>query len=173
MKKIIFSMMFVSASLFFTSNVKAQVNVNISIGNQPDWAPQDYDNAQYYYMPDMDVYYDVPARQFVYLNNNRWMRSANLPSAYGRYDLYRVHKVSINQRNAYMNHDRDKGEYAQFKGRFDQKPIRDSRQEKYSSKGNNRQNNDFKNENNKRKQEVAKRDSRYDDRNENYRNNRR
>lgn len=165
--------MFVSASFFFTNNAKAQVNVSISIGNQPAWAPQGYDDAQYYYIPDMDIYYDVPAHQFVYLNNHRWMRSATLPAAYRRYDLYKVHKVSINQRNAYINHDRDKRQYAQFKGRFDQQPIRDSRNEKYSNNRNNWQNNSFKNETGKKNQEVTRHDGRNNNRNDNHRDNNR
>lgn len=168
MKKIIFTMVFASASLFITNNTKAQVHVSINIGSQPAWAPQGYDNAQYYYMPDMDIYYDVPARQFVYLSNNHWMRSSNLPAAYGRFDLYKVHKVSINQRNAFMNHDRDRKQYAQFKGKFDQQPIRDTHNDRYSNNRNDSPNNNSKIENGKNKQEsreVVKHDSRYDNRN--------
>ncbi|MEO5681612.1 MAG: hypothetical protein ABIQ88_03170 [Chitinophagaceae bacterium] len=143
MKRTIF-MMFIGAGLLSVNPSVAQLNVSVNIGNQPSWAPEGYDEAQYYYMPDMDVYYDVPAHQFLYLNNRRWVRSAVLPAIYRSYDLYRVHKVAINDRDAWKNHDRDRKQYATFKGRFDQHPIRDSRDDKYTRNKTNWQNNRFK-----------------------------
>ena len=148
MKKLVFIMMLASGSILISHQAQAQVNVNISIGNQPAWAPEGYDDAAYYYMPDLDIYYDVPAHQFVYLSGSRWVRSSSLPAAYRGYDLYKVHKVAMNERNAYQNHDRDKKQYASFRGKYDQQPIRDSRNEKYNSNKNNWNNNRFANDNN-------------------------
>lgn len=148
MKKLVFIMMLAAGSIMMTNQANAQVNVNISIGNQPAWAPEDYDNAAYYYLPDLDVYYDVPAHQFVYLSGSRWVRSSALPAAYRNYDLYKVHKVAINEKNAYLHHDRDKKQYASFRGKYDQQPIRDSRDEKYSANKNNWNNNRFAKDNN-------------------------
>jgi len=147
MKQLIFIMILIPAGLLFTNRSQAQVSVSVNIGNQPAWAPEGYDDAQYYYIPDMDVYYDVPAHQFVYMNNRRWVRTAVLPANYRRYDLYKVHKVAINDRNAYRNYDRDRRQYAQYRGKFDQHPIRDSRDDKYSRNRNNWQNNRFKGDN--------------------------
>jgi hypothetical protein len=155
MKSIIFTVMFVTTGLLMTNHSSAQVSVSINIGNQPAWAPEGYDEAQYYYMPDMDVYYDVPAHQFVYLNNRRWVRTAVLPSAYRNYDLYRIHKVAINEREAYRHHDRDRKQYMQYRGKYDQHPIRDSHEEKYSRNKNNWDNNQFKHDG---RQETGMRD---------------
>jgi hypothetical protein len=166
MKKIMFTMLLVSASLLFTSSTMAQLNLNISIGSQPAWAPRDYANTQYYYMPDMDVYYDLPARQFIYLDHSRWRRSNSLPAAYSRYDLYKVHKVSINQKNAYLNHDRDRNQYAQYTGKFNQ-PEHDSRNNQYNTGSNKRQDNGYSNDNGRNRQDVVKRDIRNDNRNDN------
>lgn len=148
MKKTIFMMMVVCGSLLSVS-AKAQVHVSINIGNQPAWAPEGFDEAQYYYLPDIDIYYDVPRHQFVYLQNRRWVRSSTLPAAYRRYDLYKLHKVAINERNAYLHHADHVRAYAQYKGKYDQTPIRDSRDNRYTDNKNNWKNNRFQNNGNR------------------------
>src|SRR4051812_266115 len=117
MKKLVVLMMLVLGGLIVTNRTEAQVSVSININDQPDWAPVDYKNARYYYFPDIDIYYDVASHQFVYLKNRHWVRSAVLPAAYHRYDLYKVHKVAINEKNAYENHAHDKQQYTRFKGK--------------------------------------------------------
>ncbi len=148
MKKVFLAALLLTASVITTSHLQAQVSINVNIGNQPAWAPEGNDDAQYYYIPDADIYYDVPAHQFLYLNNNRWVRTTTLPASYRKFDLYSVHKVPINQKNAYLQHNTHVKEYASFKGRKDQTPIRDSHNEKYTSNKNNWQNNRFNNSNN-------------------------
>jgi hypothetical protein len=147
MKRIIFLCLFFTG-LFFCSSTRAQVSVSINIGNQPAWAPEGYDDAQSYYIPDMDIYYDVPAHQFLYQRNRQWVRTSTLPSAYRKYDLYSVHKVPITQRNAYKNHDKDKTQYAKYRGQSDQHPIRDSHDNKYAQNKNNWNNNKFRHSSN-------------------------
>ncbi|MFT3935945.1 MAG: hypothetical protein QM726_20110 [Chitinophagaceae bacterium] len=144
MKRLMFILLLIPVGLIFSTNAKAQVSISVNIGNQPEWAPEGYDDAQYYYIPDMDIYYDVPAHQFVYLSNRRWVRTSTLPPSYRKFDLYRIHKVPINQRDAYKFHDRDVKQYAGFKGKFDQHPIRDSKDNKYANNRNNWNNNSFK-----------------------------
>lgn len=138
MKKVVVLMMLIMGGIMVTSRSEAQISINISIGDQPDWAPVGYDHTQYYYFPDMDMYYDVAVHQFVYLQNRHWVHSAVLPVAYRRYDLYKVHKVMINERNAYINHARDRQLYARFKGWYnDQSTIRASRDTRYvNNRGN-------------------------------------
>jgi len=143
MRRLIFVSMFVAAGLLLTNRSQAQLSISVNLGSQPAWAPEGYDETPYYYIPDMDIYYDVPAHQFVYFSNRRWVRSAVLPPAYQRFDLYRVHKVAINQRDAYKYHDRDRRQYAQYRGKYDQHPIRDSREEKYTHNRDNWDNNRF------------------------------
>ncbi|HEY3876609.1 MAG TPA: hypothetical protein VGM92_14125 [Candidatus Kapabacteria bacterium] len=47
----------------------------------PDWAPaySDASSVPYYYFPDYDMYYDVGAGQYYYLNNGAWAASAAVP----------------------------------------------------------------------------------------------
>lgn len=76
------------ALFLVTVSGQAQVSVNVNIGTPPVWAPAAPVEVHYYYLPDIEVYYDVPARRYIYLRNGRWIRSAALPARYRGYDLY-------------------------------------------------------------------------------------
>jgi hypothetical protein len=91
MKKIGFALI-----LLMSVFAQAQVSVNVNIGTPPNWGPQGYDNSRYYYLPDIDIYYDVTQSQFIYDNNGRWIRENRLPSKYRQYDLYGGYKVVLN-----------------------------------------------------------------------------
>lgn len=82
--------------LVSTQAIKAQVSVNLNIGSAPSWGPVGYDEANYYYLPDVEAYYDVRATQFIYLGGGRWIRSRYLPHQYRNYDLYSGYKVVLN-----------------------------------------------------------------------------
>jgi len=85
----------VSITFFVTSNTNAQVSVNVNFGTPPVWAPADRVASQYYYLPDIDTYYDVPQKQYIYLSNSRWVRSGSLPSRYVNYNLKRTKVVYL------------------------------------------------------------------------------
>ncbi|HMK27551.1 MAG TPA: hypothetical protein VK483_16075 [Chitinophagaceae bacterium] len=117
MKKIILVM----AVVMFTASVQKteaqfRFNLNFNIGTQPDWGPAGYDYAEYYYLPDIDVYYSVPQRQFVYFNNGRWVFSTSLPYRYRSYNLYNSYKVVINEPRPYMHADVYRAKYARYRG---------------------------------------------------------
>lgn len=69
------------------SNAQIQLGININISDQPRWRPAGYDYAEYYYLPDIETYYYVPQRQFIYMSNGRWV--------FVKYDLYDNNKVVI------------------------------------------------------------------------------
>ena len=133
MKKIILCGLFlIAASTFRQADAQVRVNLNINIGSQPAWGPAGYDYVQYYYLPDIDAYYYVPRRQFVYLSNGRWVFSTYLPPAYRSYDLYSGYKVVINEPRAYQYYTTHKVKYAGYRGnRGNQVIIRNSNEPKY------------------------------------------
>ena len=75
------------ALLIMSLSVKAQVSVNVNIGVPPVWAPVERVETQYYYLPDIDTYYDVPSARFIYIKNGKWFRSAALPYRFKNYKL--------------------------------------------------------------------------------------
>lgn len=83
---------------------KAQVSLSVNIGLQPAWGPRGYDHVDYYYLPDVDAYYDVPSRNYVYVDGGSWVHRRYLPARYRGYDLYGGRKVVINSRNPWLRH---------------------------------------------------------------------
>ena len=75
---------------------QAQVSVNLNIGTAPAWGPSGYSNVEYYYLPDVQAYYDIRASQFIFFGQGRWIRSRYLPARYRNYDLYSGYKVVLN-----------------------------------------------------------------------------
>lgn len=116
----------------FAGDIRAQVAVNFNVGSQPLWGPVGYDRANYYYLPDIDTYYSVPTRQYVSLQNDRWVYSNSLPSRYSGYNLYNGYKVVMNGTKPYRYHSDHKVKYAKYKGNKGKQPtIRYSTNPKY------------------------------------------
>lgn len=130
MKKIIIALALFAATGFYQETA-AQVRVNINIGTQPIWGPTGYDYAPYYYLPELDVYYDVQNRLYYYQNRNRWISAAQLPVQYSRYNLYITYKVVLNESRPWLRNKAIRGQYAGYRNRHDQVVIRDSRDVRY------------------------------------------
>ncbi len=83
-----------------SNSTKAQgpeINANIDL---PSWAPY-YENAnmvRYYYFPDIECYYDVRNRDFIYLEDGQWMFGRSLPPVYAWFDLNNCFIVALNAR---------------------------------------------------------------------------
>lgn len=136
MKKILLTAAIIAVSLAYQQDANAQISFNVNIGSQPDWGPVGYDHAEYYYMPDIDTYYSVPTRQYVYYDNNRWTRSGSLPLRYRDYDAYNNYKVVINEPTPWNNANAYRSKYASYRGgSHNQVIIRDSRDVKYLNRG--------------------------------------
>ena len=82
-------------AMVLSSQLQAQVSVNVNIGGRPDWAPVTYTEANYYYLPDVEAYYDVRGSNFIYVNNGNWITARHLPARYRNYDLYAGPKVVL------------------------------------------------------------------------------
>ncbi len=112
--------------LFFTLQSTAQVSVSLNIGSRPDWCSRydndddchhndhcDHNDVSYFYLPEIEAYYDTHASVFIYLGPRGWIRSAYLPDYCSGYDLYRGHKVAIDYRGRtpYYYHKNHKAKY--------------------------------------------------------------
>ncbi|MDR2384516.1 MAG: hypothetical protein LBD80_02455 [Tannerella sp.] len=82
--------------MFNINKSEAQIHVSINIDIQPAWGPSGYNYAEYYYIPELNIYYDVIHRLFYYPDGGRWISSMFLPVAYSYYDFYSLYKVVIN-----------------------------------------------------------------------------
>jgi hypothetical protein len=111
MKKIIICVTLCLFGAFF-KNASAQFNTKTSnIEEQPKWAPAGQDYAEYYFLPDIDTYYYVPRKQFIYQSGGYWTFSTSLPETHKGYNLYSANKVVINEPGAYRYFDQHKIKY--------------------------------------------------------------
>lgn len=166
MKKFIFAA-FLFAGFTLSQSADAQISIRINIGNQPAWGPVGYDYARYYYLPEANVYYDVDAARYMYLERGRWITARKLPSMYRGINLYNTYKVVINRNYApYRDNRKDILAYGRYQNVHNQYVIRDSRDVKYYQSRYHPKHKEWRN--NDRRDE-----GRYDDRRDNDRGRRR
>jgi hypothetical protein len=102
-------------ALFLAGTLQAQVSVNVNIRAPPMWGPAGYTGVQYYYLPDVEAYYDVPSSMFIYQSGGVWIHRSYLPTRYRHYDLYNGYKVVMtgyHGKTPYYHHNDYKRKYA-------------------------------------------------------------
>ena len=102
----------------------AQVHVSINVDIQPAWGPSGYNYAEFYYIPEINVYYDVVNHRYHYLNGRRWVSGAYLPMAYSYYDFYSLYKIVINGVRSPWRHNKNHVKlYSGYFYNYSQMPI--------------------------------------------------
>ncbi|MGI4867144.1 MAG: hypothetical protein ACRYFZ_24720 [Janthinobacterium lividum] len=81
-----------SALALVAAPAHAQINVNINTA--PPVVVGAPANAQYYYIPEANAYYDVPAHRYLVQRNNQWTRVEHIEG----YDPRNSHPEYINYR---------------------------------------------------------------------------
>ncbi|MEO8172391.1 MAG: hypothetical protein ABI581_04885 [Sediminibacterium sp.] len=92
---------------------------------------------QYYYYPEVDMYYDINNRRFVYEEGNRWVYATKLP--YQNYDLNRGFRVSINEYKPYLHADEYRDQYRSYYDNYNHRSLGNNRQNRNSPVEVNRQ----------------------------------
>ena len=84
----------------------------------PDWGVAGMNDARYYYIPDIETYYDISGRNFVRMENGNWVKSTELPARYKDYDLYSGYKVVLtDEKEPYGDYKKMKVKYKKgYKG---------------------------------------------------------
>lgn len=127
MKKVLLAIVFFLGTVAYLQT-EGQVRISVNLNLQPAWGPSGYNSARFYYLPDIDCYYDVNNRTFIYLVGRRWVTSHSLPPRYRGYDLYGGYKVVINDPRPYAKHGFYQRKYQHYKGfRGHQSLIRDAK----------------------------------------------
>jgi hypothetical protein len=85
---VVAAVVLLSASMFTGCMMMSPVRT-VSTGSyeNPQWAPPYYSGARYYYLPDLELYYDLGTREYIYLMDGQWNFSPYLPTMYRDYDL--------------------------------------------------------------------------------------
>ncbi|VBB44836.1 conserved exported hypothetical protein [uncultured Paludibacter sp.] len=84
--------------------------------NNPAWAPDYYRGVRYYYFPDIECYYDLSSRYFVFLNNGQWIFVETISPFYPAFNLsdsYIV-LVNVNVYQPWMHHQYYNSHYPRY-----------------------------------------------------------
>ncbi|MDR0758243.1 MAG: hypothetical protein LBF85_10415 [Tannerella sp.] len=131
--------LWLTIGMYNVSNAQnVSVNVNINLDRQPAWGPSGYHYAAFYYIPAINVYYDVVNELFYYRKAGRWIADYYLPAKYYRYDLYSLYKVVLNDlMHPWIHNKVHRQTYAHFKRIRTQAPIRLMSDHRYHKAKNN------------------------------------
>lgn len=154
--------------LVFAGSVQAQFSVRFNIGSPPEWAPVEQVQVRYYYLPDVEAYYDVNTSMFIYMDGRNWVHRTYLPYRYRNYNLYSGYKVSMNNYHGstpYSNFYEQKQRYSRGRNREYQQTIGQYPQQGHYSSKQYRENNQA---NRGRYEAAEKYDSRNTHNNSNY-----
>ena len=147
-----------------TGTVQAQISVHFNIGTPPSWGPSGYSDARYYYLPDVQAYYDVPSSMFIYYEGGSWVRRSYLPNQYRNYDLFHGYKVVLNDYHGntpYTNFNTHRLMYAKGYHQGSQRTIGERPQNvNYNNKGH-----DMNNQSNRGRNEISQNSRNSDDHN--------
>jgi len=123
----------------------AQVSIRANISLQPIWGPVGYDYVEYYYLPEVEAYYNVPTHMFYYMENGRWVNRPYLSGRYRNFDLYNARKIVVNEPRPYLRHQQYRTRYANARGYNRPMSIRDSHDSRYYVIGNHPQHSQYNN----------------------------
>lgn len=125
------------AAFFAVFSAVAQEQVErTNIERQPDWGPAGYPLAEFYYIPALDLYYDVERAEFRVEENGRWIAVKQLPERSEGSDLYACYKVVMNGAEPWRNHRNHTFVYDGYRNkRFRQQTIRAAREPDGKDKG--------------------------------------
>jgi hypothetical protein len=131
---VVISGLAMAMGMFHAGQAEAQaVSVHVNIDLQPAWGPVGYDYAEFYYFPELNIYFDVNRALFYYLNGRKWVSGFYLPLAYHRYDLYRMYKVVLNHDpNPWIHNRLHRRDYDRFRHNRSQVAIRQAKEHRYS-----------------------------------------
>ncbi|MDD2797284.1 MAG: hypothetical protein PHV20_01700 [Bacteroidales bacterium] len=148
-------LLIISIVLLFFGTLQAQVSINFQFGTPPSWGPTGYSEARYYYLPDIEAYYDVQSSVFICFNGSKWIKRSHLPYRYRNYDLYGGYKVVMSDYHGNTPY----SHFADHRSKY-AKGYRDHHQQTFKEKSENRREDKFKTEsrerNNQRDNERGK-----------------
>jgi hypothetical protein len=100
--------------LMFTLQASAQFSVSVNLGSRPQYHNRYENQVSYYYLPEIEAYYDVNSEVYIYNGPRGWVRTSYLPDYCRNYDVNNGYKVAVNYngRSPYVNFNYDRQRYS-------------------------------------------------------------
>jgi hypothetical protein len=98
--------------LFLSTCIHLHAQVNVSF-SAPAWGPK-VTTEEYYYLPDVNSYYDIRKSQYIYVDKGAWIRAKSLPPRFQNYNPKTGHVVIINDyhgQSPYIHYKKHKVKY--------------------------------------------------------------
>ncbi|MES2329514.1 MAG: hypothetical protein V4539_07925 [Bacteroidota bacterium] len=112
MKKIFRIVMMIACVFWFADQTKAQGRTGVNSGFRPSRPV--YNAGNYYYLPEIDTWYDIPNRHFIYFEYGRWVFSRELSNKYRDYDVNNSYKVLVDETRPYLRANRFRERYINY-----------------------------------------------------------
>ncbi|WP_461452605.1 hypothetical protein [Mucilaginibacter sp.] len=139
MKKLVLLSAIAMSGLFYnTADAQFRVHLGVNLvpnrvvvapgAEAPVYADAVYNNDDYYYLPDVDAYYNISQQCYYYFDGDNWTSAAFLPGEYHDFDWRNARRYEVREPHPYLRNDfyvnRYKGnEYAfkkdSYHGNFD------------------------------------------------------
>jgi hypothetical protein len=108
-KLLIISAITFGGLVYHTADAQIRIGVNFGFHPRPviyTQAPAyGDDNDDYYYLPDLGVYYNVTDQCYFYFDGTEWISSAYLPGQYANYDWRDARRFEIRAYQPYLHDD--------------------------------------------------------------------
>jgi hypothetical protein len=112
-KLIIMSAIAMSGFIYNTADAQIGIRVGLHFGTRPIYRPAPvvveqapvYDNNDYYYLPDVNAYYNVDEQCYYYYDGDNWISAEYLPGAYRDYDWRNERHFEVRANRPYMHND--------------------------------------------------------------------
>jgi len=115
MKKITLIIAIIAVS-FIATDSKSQVrfNVQVNVGH-PVCVVRQASNCEFYYYPEIGIYYNPYNAEFIFWDCNRWVVARNLPNAYYGYDFNGGYRVSVYGENPWYRDNYYRNQYEGYR----------------------------------------------------------
>jgi hypothetical protein len=112
-KLIILSAIAISGLIYNTADAQIGIRVGFNFGPRRVYAPAPvvveqtpvYNDNDYYYLPDVDAYYNVDEQCYYYYDGDNWISAAYLPGAYHDYDWRSERHFEVRANRPYIHND--------------------------------------------------------------------
>src|ERR1700761_2361613 len=122
-KLVILSAIAMSGFIYNTANAQIGINVGFHFGHariyahapvvveqapvyeQTEPVYDDANNSDYYYLPDVDAYYNVNENCYYYFDGDSWVSAEYLPGEYRGFDWRNARRFEVRGFRPYMHND--------------------------------------------------------------------
>lgn len=121
-------LLLIVGTFFIIGIAQAQIGVSINVGTAPAWGIRG-NVSRYYYLPDVESYYDVESSMFIYNDGGVWVHRAYLPERYRGYDLYHGNRIMMTDyhgNSPYSHYEEHRMRYGRRPNQFNNESHRDN-----------------------------------------------